>query len=217
MLWYYQIAKAIIWFLLFLLTDWRVEGRGNVPRQGPLIVIANHLSLADPPILAVSLDRRLTFMAKRELFDSWFSGCIVRNLGAFPVNRMQLDRAAMRQAKEVLSRGLALAIFPEGQRSRDARLQTPYSGSALIALRNGAPVIPVGIVGTERIKGLAWILRRPKVIVNIGRPFSLPPVNGRLRKPELASLVDYMMSHIAELLPVENRGQYAGRLNGGHN
>ncbi|MBA7507369.1 Bifunctional protein Aas [subsurface metagenome] len=195
--------------LLLLLTRWRVRGRENVPSQGPLLVVANHLNLADPPLLWVSLGRKALFMAKEELFRFRFSGYFIRGFGAFPVHRGQLDRKALRQAEQVLANGMALITFPEGTRSKSGQLQPAFSGSALIALHSGVPILPVGIAGTERIKGVAWLLRRPRIAVNIGQPFHLPPASSKLTKVELARLTNYMMGRIAELLPQEYRGNYA--------
>ena len=116
----------------------------------------------------------------------------------------------------MLADGQTLVIFPEGTRSHSGRLGHALHGSALIALRSGAPILPVGIIGTEKIKGVGWWLFRPKITVNIGRPFHLPPVSSKLTKTELAELTNYIMGHIAELLPVEYRENYAkpGKLDG---
>ncbi len=202
--------------LLLLLTRWRVKGRENVPSQGPLLVVANHLNLADPPLLSVSLGRKVVFMAKEELFRVRFLGYFMRGFGAFPVHRGQLDRKALRQAAQLLANGMALVTFPEGTRSKNAQLQPAFSGSALIALRSGVPILPIGITGTERIKGVAWLLRRPEITVNIGHPFHLPPASSKLTKVELAKLTNYMMGRIAELLPREYRGNYAEQGNRWH-
>ena len=195
--------------LLLLLTRWRVRGKENIPSQGPLLIVANHLNNADPPLLDVSLNRKVVYMAKEELFRSRFLSYFIRGFGAFPVHRGRLDKQAFRQADQLLAQGLVLVMFPEGKRSKSAQLQPASSGSALIALRNSVPILPVGITGTERIKGAAWLLRRPEIIVNIGRPFHLPPVSSKLNKVELINLTNYIMRHIAELLPPEYRGYYA--------
>ena len=206
--WFYYVGRLIVRMLLLLLTRLRVRGRENVPSQGPVLVVANHLNLADPPLLGVSLGRKVVFMAKEELFRSGFSSYFIHGFGAFPVHRGQLDRKALRQADQLLANGMALVSFPEGTRSKNAQLQPAFPGSALIALRSGVPILPVGITGTERIKGAAWFLRRPEIIVNIGRPFHLPPASSKLTKVELAKLTNYMMGRIAELLPLEYRGNY---------
>jgi len=209
--WFYYVGRVMVWVLLSLLTRWRVRGKENIPSQGPLLIVANHLNLADSPLLGVSLSRKVVFMAKEELFRSSFSGYFIRSFGAFPVHRGQLDREALRQAGQALAQGQALGMFPEGMRSRGGQLRRAFPGSALIALRSGAPILPVGITGTEKIKGAAWLLRRPQITVNIGHPFHLPPVSSKLTKAELAELTNYIMGHIAELLPLEYRGHYAGQ------
>lgn len=206
--WFYYVARAIVWILFNLLTHRQVIGRENVPSQGPLLVVANHLNLSDPPLLGISLGRKVIFMAKEGLFRSKLSSYFMRGFGAFPVNREQLTKQALRQAQQVLAEGLALVIFPEGARSHNTQLQPALSGSALIACRQRVPILPVGITGTERIKGVAWLVHRPQITVSIGRPFYLPPVNGKLTKDELAQLTDDIMEHIAELLPQEYQGNY---------
>jgi len=195
--------------MLPLLTRWQVRGRNNIPGQGPLLAVANHLNLADPPVLATAVKRKAIFMAKEELFRSRLSGYFVRSFGSFPVHRGRLDRKALRQAERVLAEGMILIMFPEAARSWNTQLKSPFPGSVQIALRSGVPVLPIGITGTESIKGLGWILRRPRVTVNIGTPFHLPTVNGKLTKIELAELSNFMMRRIAELLPEEYRGNYA--------
>jgi 1-acyl-sn-glycerol-3-phosphate acyltransferase len=211
--WFYYITKILVRLLLFLFTDYQVRGRENIPRAGAIIVVANHLNLADPLIVGITLGRKAVFMAKRELFRSKLSGYFVHSVGAFPVHRGQLDREALRQAHQVLTKSLALVVFPEGSRSQNAQLQPAFPGSALVALRNSAPILPIGITGTEKIKGLAWFVHRPKVTVNIGHPFSLPLVASKLTKAELAEVTDLIMARIAELLPKEYRGHYAEKLN----
>lgn len=207
----YYASGFLTRMLLLLLAQWRVRGRENMPEQGPLLIVANHINLADPPVLAVSIRRKAMFMAKEELFRSRFSRFFMRNFGAFPVRRGQLDRGALRRAEQLLAQGSALIMFPEGQRSKNAQLQPAFAGSALVAVRSDVPILPVGITGTEKIKGKAWLFRRPRITVNIGRPFYLPAVNGKLTRAELAQLTNFMMEHIAELLPPEYRENYAGK------
>ena len=173
------------------------------------MVVANHLNLADPPLLGVSIKRKVIFMAKEELFRSSVGAYFVSGLGSFPVYRGRLDREALRSSRQVLDDGLALAMFPEATRSRNARLKAALPGSALIACRSGVPILPVGITGTEQIKGLGWLFRRPWLKVDIGQPFSLPPVEGKLTREKLAEYTELIMGHIARLLPPKYRGVYA--------
>ncbi len=209
--WFYYVARVIIRGLLKLLTHCQVKGRENIPSQGPLLIVANHLSLADPPLLGVSLSRKVMFMAKKELFRFRVIGYFIGSLGAFSVHRGQLDRKAMRQTYQVLADGLALVVFPEGTRSRSGRLRPAFSGPALIAVRSGVPILPVGIIGTEKIRGVSWLLHRPQITVNIGHPFYLPTVSSKLTKAKLTELTNFMMRHIAELLPLEYRGDYGSK------
>ena len=206
--WCYHVVGGIVKLLLRLLTRWRVEGGENVPRQGPLLVVANHLHNADPPLLGVSLNRRLVFVAKEELFRSRLTAYFLRRLGAFPVRRGRLDRKALRQAEQFLDEGLAVVVFPEGARSHGGQLRPAFPGAVLMAVRNGVPVLPVGLTGTEKLKGLGWVLRRPGITVSIGRPFHLPPASGRLTRVELDRQADFVMRRIAGLLPVEYQGDY---------
>jgi 1-acyl-sn-glycerol-3-phosphate acyltransferase len=191
--------------MLFLFSRWEVKGKENVPREGPLIVIANHMTNIDPPLLSVSLGRYAMFMAKEGLFRTRFSNYFMRGLGAFPVNRGVMRREAIVAAEKVLASGYALGIFPEGMRSRSGQLRQAFPGSAMIALRTGVPVIPAAITGTETVKGMVW-LRRPRLTVTFGQPFYLPPPGGDGNREKS---VEYMMERIAELLPLEYRGVYA--------
>ncbi len=198
----------LVKFLLLTLTHWEVRGRENIPKDGPLIVAANHLNLADPPLLSASIPRRITFLAKEELFSSIFSRSVMCVYGVLRVRRNLPDREAINQAQRVLDDGSVLGVFPEGTRSPDHRLQQGYHGASLIAMRSGAPILPVGISGSEGINGVMGVLRRPNIVVNIGKPFQPPHLNGRLSSARLRVVTDSIMEHIAELLPPGYRGVY---------
>ena len=163
--WFYYVGRILLFILLPLLTRWKVRGRKNIPRHGPLLVVANHLNLTDPPVLANAIRRKAIFMAKEELFRSSLGGYFVKSFGSFPVKRGQLDRTALQQAHEVLAKGMILIMFPEASRSQNTQLQSPFPGSILIARRSAVPILPIGITGTEKIKGISWIFRRPRITV----------------------------------------------------
>lgn len=206
------IVRVLTRTILFLRTRRQVKGMENVPKQGALLIVSNHLSMADQFLLSASLNRKVVFMAKEELFRPRVLRRLANAFGAFPVRRGGImDRTALQLANQVLDSGQALAMFPEGTRSRTAQLKPAYPGSALIASHNSVPILPVGITGLEHAtKGIGrGLLHRPEVTVNIGHPFYLPPVSKNLTKAELAKLADYIMERIAELLPPEYRGHYA--------
>lgn len=197
---------------LRLLSKWEVKGKENVPKHGPLLVVSNHMSNADPPLVAVSIPRNTVFMAKQELFKNPVSGYFIGGFGAFPVNRSTADRKALHRAKEALDSGWCLVMFPEGMRSRTATLRQAFPGSALIATQSKVTILPVGISGTEKMTGWKWIFQRPRIIVTIGKPFKLNPANGSVTKEELTELTDDLMGHIAELLPEKYHGFYAKKV-----
>lgn len=208
--WVYYGGRYFTRVVLFLFTRWRVLGREHVPDKGALLVVSNHLNLADPPIMGCSINRQAMFLAKEELFLHRIPRYIVGNYGAFPIRRGGMNRDALRFAEKLFGRGGVLIAFPEGRRSREAQIADAFSGSALIAVRNSVPILPVGIYGTEKITGRTWWLRRPRITVNIGRPFYLPSVNGKVTRGQLAEFTHLIMARIAELLPEEYRGQYGG-------
>ncbi len=179
-------------------------------------MVCNHLSLADPPLLAYSIDRKMIFMAKEELFRYGPLTYFIKNFGAFPVRRGKMNLEAFRRAEEVLAQHLALAIFPEGMRSRSGALKEALPGVALLAKRSGAPVLPVGISGSERIKGLTWLMRRPAVNINIGQIFYPKLTPDRIERNPLRGATSDIMEHIAELLPAAYRGIYAKGVTGWH-
>lgn len=211
--WYFHVTRVVLFGWLWLLTGYRVSGIGNVPRGGPLIVVGNHLHNLDPLVVAVAIPRPVHYMAKAELFRVPVLGPLIRFGGTFPVERGRADRKAIRQAEETLAQGIAFGIFPEGTRSVTAAMTHPLAGGALIALRTGAPVLPVAVTGTEHLPlngGKAPKRRfRRAVRVRIGEPFTVPrTVDGARLTSEAAT--DLMMRRVAELLPEGYRGVYAG-------
>ena len=214
----FRLVRAALLAVLVPLLHLKIEGLENVPPSGPIIVIGNHLHNADPVLLSVAFPRPLHFMAKKEAFSVPLIGSIIRRVGAFPVNRGNADRGAIRRAEATLSQGIALGIFPEGTRSVTRSLQPAHPGAALIALRSGAPVLPCGITGSERLpfngsKGgrrqspVAPSTATDGVRIRFGVPFVVPrePDGGRLSTEEATQL---MMAEVARLLPVHYRGHY---------
>lgn len=209
-----DIAAQAVLAVLRPLLNLRVIGAELVPRSGPLLVVSNHLSNADPPLLTIAFPRTIFFMGKAELFAIPVIGWLLRRLGGFPVERGTPDRAALRHALEVLNQGIAMGIYPEGGRSRTGALVQGFPGVGLLALQSHAPILPVAIYGTEffPVNG-EWPPRRPRstprsVTIRFGYPFQVPDrVDGKRVTSEEATRL--MMLRIAELLPEQYRGVYA--------
>ncbi len=209
MLRFYDIAFPVVTAFFHIFSRWQVNGSENVPGEGPFIVVANHTTMFDPPLLTVSLRRQVAFMAKEELFRRRAVSSVISQLGAFPVRRGKIDRSTLRAAEEVLAGGNALGLFPEGSRSEGGQLRKANVGPVVIAQRCRVPILPVGVIGTRDLAGRAGLLRRPRVTVNIGRPFSLDDASGKLARVES---IRHVMERIAELLPPEYRGVYEDEL-----
>ena len=205
---FYYILRSVVLFLSKLALRRRVIGLSNVPRHSACIVVANHVNLLDSPLLGISLGRKVYFMAKEEIFESDLMAWAANNFGAFPVAKGKLDRKAGRKALDLLNQGQALVILPEGKRSENGKLGQAYPGAALLAVRSNVPIIPVGIIGTKNLSGKWWFVKRPRIELNIGKPFTLSTDKNKLRKEDVSRLTDEIMTHIAELLPHELRGRY---------
>lgn len=204
---FYTVAVVGIRVLFTLLSRWEAVGRENIPADGPLVVVANHTNFVDPPLIGATLGRKVLLMAKAELFETPIIGWMVRHYDAFPVRRGEPDRVALRTALEALRQGLAVGMFPEGTRAKDGVLQSPHPGAAVIALRGGCTVLPVGIDGSDTIFPSLRRLRRPHVRVVYGRPFDVHLDAGSSDRLREAS--DEMMRRVAELLPEWRRGRFA--------
>ena len=187
----YGAAKGLIWVVSRLL--WRVKayGQENVPLTGPLIIAANHRSNLDPPILGAYCPRRISYMAKVELFAIPILGAAIRSFGAYPVDRHGSSTAAIKRSVEVLRAGGCCGIFPEGGRNLDGERQV-HEGVALLASLAKAPVVPAALIGTSRARQFAAM----KVVY--GKPMRLPE-GRKATRDDLAKFTQEIMSAIAAL------------------
>lgn len=203
--------------LLAAITRVRIDGAvDEIPRDGPLIIASNHASNLDVPVIASTLmprtGRRWQWLGKRELFDWPIVGTIAVNGGVHAVDRDGGDIEAYRLAKRILDEGHVLFVFPEGTRSHDGKLQPARDGAAVLALRTGAPIVPLGISGSFERWPRGQKLPHPggRVTVRVGSPFRLADElpAGLDRKAAPAAATALIMGRIAALLPAAQRGSH---------
>lgn len=170
----YWPIRAVFWpfFVVYFRLRWK--GSRHIPKEGPVIIAANHRSFLDPFVIGAMSRRPMYFVAKRELFEgkrlqAWF----LNSLGAFPVDRGAADGDAMSSARRILERGEPVVIFPEGTRVRPGGLAPPRRGVGRLALETGAPVVPVAVIGTEDIR-TGWKIRPHRVRIIAGAPQRYP-------------------------------------------
>lgn len=212
---WYRLGQVLSRIFIPTFGSIEVTGRERVPRSGPLIIVANHQSNADPPVMVYAMPRAVFFMAKRSLFWGPVMSYLLRAVHVYPVDRDGRDTDALRWAQRTLDSGKALLIFPEGTRS-PGRLRKATHGLAYLALSSGAPVLPVAITGTERIRGMfriAFHFQRLRVV--IGEPFTAPRPEGRPDRTQLQQATDEVMGRIAALLPPSYRGAYSEDVDSG--
>jgi 1-acyl-sn-glycerol-3-phosphate acyltransferase len=209
--WFYHPGAASIGFVSRLLWRARIEGVEHLPRSGPFIVVANHCSNLDPLMMGWAtgnqIGRVVHFMAKIEMRGWPVIGWLATQAGVYFVRRGERDRAAQRFSLETLAAGKPIAIFPEGTRSKDGRLKEGKPGTALIAMRSGAPIVPAGISGTHRIfPGRSRWPHPTRVLIRFDAPFSLEHVpSGRLDREALGAGTERIMAAIEGLLPEDQR------------
>ncbi|MFN4032606.1 MAG: lysophospholipid acyltransferase family protein [Fimbriimonadales bacterium] len=197
----YAFFKALfaITFRFPLLLWLRIEGRGRMPRRGGLIVVANHLSLADPPVLWYAAPRHLCFMGRADISTIPVVGAIARLAKMVPVKQRTADRNALKLAIETVQRGEALAIFPEGELSESRDLQPFLPGVLLILRQTRAPVLPVGLAGTDRILPYGKLVPKPAfgiVRVRFGEPI---PAEQILCLPTPEAQLAFLEEQVARL------------------
>jgi 1-acyl-sn-glycerol-3-phosphate acyltransferase len=196
----YTILKPLGAALLRVLFRLEWRGREHVPRTGPVLLVANHSSLLDPPLVAAGTPRPVTFLAKAELFRIPLFGGVIRRLNAYPVRREGPDPGALRTALRALAEGRALLVFPEGTRGEEGRLRPAKSGAGMLALMSGAPVVPVYVSGSGRAWPKdRWLPRLRKVTVTFGPPLRFAAGDGSGRKDSYEAASREMMAAIGWL------------------
>lgn len=205
-LWLWRLGFPLVRWVATTLLPVSVEGRENLPRSGGYILVANHVTGYDPFWIEFAVRERIRYMTKVEILGYPFIGGVIRGIGNFPVRRGESDRRALETALRVLEAGQPLGFFPEGTRSRVGRLRRAKPGIAFLAKRSGAPLVPVGIIGSARAR--LRIPPRHDMHVKVGTPFTLADLSEGPNADDQA-IADAVMRRIAELLPHEMRGEYS--------
>ena len=196
----YSILKPLTVVLMRLLFRLEAHGAEQVPAAGPVLLVANHSSFLDPPLVGGMAPRPVSFMAKAELFRVPLLGWLISRLNARPVRREGADAGALRTALRILQEGNALLLFPEGTRGPEGTLREPKPGAAMLAVLSGATVVPVFIRGSGRAWPRGRRLPRPaKVIVRFGKPCTFPRKDADGRKADYEAVSRAMMAAIGRL------------------
>jgi 1-acyl-sn-glycerol-3-phosphate acyltransferase len=194
----------------------RVEGAERldaIPQRGPLILVTNHISLLEVPVLRKYLrSRGVIGLAKAEAWGNPLFRRLLDMWEAIPIRRGENDITALRRTLEVLKQGRILGVAPEGTRSRHGRLQRGHPGAVTIALKSGAPLMPIVFWGGERLRSCIRRLRRTPFHFNVGEPFRIVTEGIRVTSEIRQQIVDEIMIQLAKLLPENYRGVYADRV-----
>jgi 1-acyl-sn-glycerol-3-phosphate acyltransferase len=197
-----RYVRAVLRPVYRLFTPMRVEGAEHLPAHGAVIVAANHLSFYDTIVLMLSVPRRTFFLGKAEYLDSWTTRRLFPALGLIPIERQAVRSAmaALDVAATVLADGHVLGIYPEGTRSRDGLLHNGHTGVAQLALATGTPVVPVGLVGTDRIQPVGARAPRPfrHGVIRFGPPIEPAGYDGTSRR-QRRQLTSDLMDAIGQL------------------
>jgi 1-acyl-sn-glycerol-3-phosphate acyltransferase len=175
---FYRVVRRLVWIVITVWFRPSIAGPGTIPTEGPALIAPVHRSNLDFAFAILATDRKLFFMAKDSLWESALLGRLLVVLGAFPVHRESADRSALARAEAVLSAGQVLVLFPEGTRREGPEVTGVLEGAGFLSARSGAPVLPVGIGGSDRAlpKG-SWVPRPRKVRLFFGETIA-PPERG---------------------------------------
>ena len=190
---FYYIAKYALRLMYLFMFRVEIRGRENIPKNGPVIICANHSSNFDGISASIYAKRPVNFMAKKELFDNKLLGILMKNLRTFPVDRGSADMKSFKRTIELLKSGEILGIFAQGTRVKEGEKAELKAGVALFALKSDAIIIPAGITGNYKLFS--------KVRVNYGKPFNIDEYKGkRVRTEELSKITSDIMSEVERLI-----------------
>jgi len=201
-------AKLILRGFIRLTIRLHIDGLQNIPQRNAAIIAFNHLGHLDPLLVCAFSPHAPEFIALADLLNVPGTGLALRAYGIILAHRGEYDRQVVRAALDTLNRGDLLALAPEARQSPNATLEKGHEGTAYLALKSGAPIVPVGITGTQNIYGAWRKCQRPNVRMTVGTPFHLLAQPSTNRREALEAAHAAIMKHIAQLLPVEYRGYW---------
>jgi 1-acyl-sn-glycerol-3-phosphate acyltransferase len=205
-----QAVNVGIGGLLNILLRLHDADLARVPARGPLILVPNHINFLEVPVLYTGLyPRPVTALAKAETWDNPALGFLFNVGGAIPLRRGEADVGALRRALALLEAGHILGLAPEGHRSNSGKLQRGHSGVAFVALRSGAPLLPVACYGGEKFRSNIFRLRRTDFHVVVGEPFYVDARGAAVMGATRQRIADEIMYQLAALLPPFYRGYYS--------
>lgn len=204
----YRSMKGLLAVLLRVYCRMSIEGRRNIPVEGPFILAPTHRSIIDTPIAGAVYRQRMRFMGADKWWAKHWFGRLLTALGAFPVTRGTADREALKRCIAVLEGGEPLVLFPEGERKSGPVVQPLFEGAAYLAMKTGVPVVPVGIGGSERVlpKGAKFVYPR-KLYVVVGAPMHVPPAADSSPKAQREAARQLTTALHAELQRLFDRAQ----------
>tara|TARA_Y100000991_G_scaffold207580_1_gene185789 strand:- start:301 stop:921 length:621 start_codon:yes stop_codon:yes gene_type:complete len=195
---YQLVSKVIIFPIYKLIFRGNLIGRENIPKKGSFILVSNHGSLLDPPLLGHAIGRNISFMAKSELFKIPLLGFIIRSCGAYPVKRGIVDKTTIKTACEKLSKNNSIGIFIDGTRQKNGRVNKPKQGAALLSFKNQKLLLPVAIINSHRLFRLKFFIPFfTKIVIKVGKPIT-PPKSGS--KEDLILLTNNLQETINNLI-----------------
>ncbi len=205
-----QVVMATLRGLTSLLCRIDAAQLERVPKRGPLIIVTNHVNILEIPIIFSRLwPRPVTGLGAAVRWDNFLTRWLLNLFGAIPLHRGTADIGALRRAIEILKAGSIILISPEGTRSGHGRLQKAHAGVVSLALRSGAPLLPVVFYGSEHYRQELRRLRRADFHIVVGRPFRLDAGGRRVTRQMRQEMLDEVMVQLSTLLPPAYRGVYA--------
>ena len=207
-----RITNATLRLLLRIFLKINIKEFEKMPKEGPFIIIANHTSALDGPLMYVFMQpRNMVAMAKKELWNSFATRYLMNLWSSIPVDRENMERKTLQQCFDVLNKNNILAIAPEGTRSVDGSLQEGKEGVAFIAYKQKAPMVPIVTIGLEDAFKKIRRFKRAEVTIKIGKPFEIIQKEGRLDADKRSQIIDEVMGRLKDLLPPSMHGYYADK------